>query len=131
MERKELMIGDWVYIKEYPMRQEAKKMRAEHYQRSLCEFEPIPLTEWILKANGAYAANDRRSVIIDCFCYGVKDEVLLAKYNGAYELSVLTCVDSTGEPNEVYDLPCVKYVHELQHALRLCGLNEIADNFKV
>ena len=23
------------------------------------------------------------------------------------------------------------YVHELQHALRLCGLNELADNFKV
>lgn len=24
-----------------------------------------------------------------------------------------------------------KYVHELQHALRLCGLNELANNFKV
>lgn len=25
----------------------------------------------------------------------------------------------------------LQYVHELQHALRLCGLNELADNFKV
>ena len=25
----------------------------------------------------------------------------------------------------------VFYVHELQHALRLCGLNELADNFKI
>lgn len=25
----------------------------------------------------------------------------------------------------------IYYVHELQHALRLCGLNELADNFKV
>ena len=25
----------------------------------------------------------------------------------------------------------LQYVHELQHALRLCGLNEIADNFKI
>ena len=25
----------------------------------------------------------------------------------------------------------VKYVHELQHALRLCGLNELANNFKI
>lgn len=25
----------------------------------------------------------------------------------------------------------VSFVHELQHALRLCGLNELADNFKV
>ena len=23
------------------------------------------------------------------------------------------------------------YFHELQHALRLCGLNELADNFKI
>lgn len=23
------------------------------------------------------------------------------------------------------------YIHQLQHALRLCGLNELADNFKV
>ena len=27
-------------------------------------------------------------------------------------------------------LPC-KYVHQLQHALRLCGLDELADKFKV
>lgn len=25
----------------------------------------------------------------------------------------------------------INYVHQLQHALRLCGLNELADNFKV
>jgi len=25
----------------------------------------------------------------------------------------------------------IKYVHELQHALRLCGLAELADNFKI
>ena len=25
----------------------------------------------------------------------------------------------------------LQYVHELQHALRLCGLNELADNFKI
>jgi len=25
----------------------------------------------------------------------------------------------------------VNYVHQLQHALRLCGLNELANNFKL
>lgn len=25
----------------------------------------------------------------------------------------------------------IRYVHELQHALRLCGLDKIADNFKI
>lgn len=29
-----------------------------------------------------------------------------------------------------YTFPAPTSVHELQHALRLCGLNEIADNFK-
>ena len=31
----------------------------------------------------------------------------------------------------VFKTECIFYVHELQHALRLCGLNELADNFKV
>ena len=39
--------------------------------------------------------------------------------------------------SEGYTLECgiylltIRYVHELQHALRLCGLHELADNFKV
>lgn len=32
--------------------------------------------------------------------------------------------------NKMYNLSCpIKYVHELQHALRLCGLSELADKF--
>jgi len=31
----------------------------------------------------------------------------------------------------MYHSPMLHYVHELQQALRLCGLNELADNFKV
>lgn len=31
----------------------------------------------------------------------------------------------------MYHSPMLHYVHELQHALRLCGLTELADNFKV
>lgn len=25
----------------------------------------------------------------------------------------------------------IKYIHDMQHALRLCGLNKLADNFKI
>ena len=32
--------------------------------------------------------------------------------------------------NGYYMCDC-KYAHTLQHALRLCGLNELADNFKI
>ena len=31
---------------------------------------------------------------------------------------------------EIKEFQC-KYVHQYQHLLRLCGLNELADNFKV
>lgn len=32
--------------------------------------------------------------------------------------------------NKMYNISCpIKYVHELQHALRLCGLSELADKF--
>lgn len=31
----------------------------------------------------------------------------------------------------VFKTECIFYVHELQRALRLCGLKELADNFKV
>ena len=31
----------------------------------------------------------------------------------------------------MYHSPMLHYVHELQHALRLCGLNDLADNLKL
>lgn len=34
--------------------------------------------------------------------------------------------------NNMYNISCpIRYVHELQHALRLCGLDELANNLKV
>lgn len=50
---------------------------------------------------------------------------------------------ATGKQNRetaVYSFDCdqyerlifvASYIHELQHALRLCGLNDLADNFKI
>lgn len=139
MEAKELMIGDWVYS----AYSAPEKWQPRQWNITYCEgnfiglanpgtsCKPIPLTKEILKANGAYDADDGCSVAIDCYFNVLKDVVLLAEYKGSFELSVLTCVDATGEANEVYDLPQVKYVHQLQHALRLCGLQDLADNFKI
>ena len=34
--------------------------------------------------------------------------------------------------NKMYNISCpIKYAHELQHALRLCALSELAENLKV
>lgn len=107
MEAKELMIGDWVYIKDYPMRQQAKKMSAEYYQRSLCEFEPIPLTEEMLKANG------------------FDKEGLTYEFYDGYNFFL------DGKNGVCVHVGPIWFVHELQHSLRLCGLNDMADKFKI
>lgn len=72
--------------------------------------KPIPLTKEILEANGI-------------------------KFQ--YRFPWWQYADPFGNPeqyevhiNEVTTV-IVDYVHQLQHALRLCGLRELADNFKV
>ena len=70
--------------------------------------KPIPLTAEILEKNGFYETKlrywiDSRKKPISYHAYGNSTEVF-------------------GD---------ALYVHELQHALRLCGLTDLADNFKV
>ena len=115
MKAKELMIGDWVLGKhKKPLKVENINDNDKCINEVYCQgdivdeinetdIEPIPLTEEILKAN------EHKWIGISKF----------------------------GFPNIVIDTPkCYilkdfSYVHELQHALRLCGLNELADNFKM
>lgn len=79
--------------------------------------KPIPLTEEILKINGFEILHTNTSSLVEYNGY-----VILTKNQGdsAYYFA------SYGH----YKI-CIMYVHQLQHALRLCGLNELADNFKV
>ena len=72
---------------------------------------PIPLTTEILEKNGWWYE------IEDMWLH---DEVdfCIEKWNGKFQC---------------YDINQIKLdsVHRLQQILRLCGLNELADNFKV
>ena len=52
LNKEDLMIGDWVMIKDYPMDFQTEKMTANHFVRSLCEFEAIPLNRDFLLNNG-------------------------------------------------------------------------------
>ena len=52
LNKEDLMIGDWVMIKDYPMIAEARQMTPDHFVRSLCEFEGIPITREFLMKNG-------------------------------------------------------------------------------
>ena len=80
-----------------------------------CQPQPIPLTTEILEKNGW-----ARTGIF--FTEKRIDENTHLSWSDTYG-SVLY-------QDDYYMCDC-KYVHNLQHALRLCGFNELANNFKV
>lgn len=94
---------------------------------------PIPLTHEILIKNG-FEANDksiwRIEVGVRCsyskkfgedfMCYSVDIEEM--EEGGWFDFGIDHCL---------WQGVAINYVHELQQALRLAGLKEIADNFKI
>lgn len=127
MKVNELMIGDWVRIKGHldydKVREIAIDENLKEYISFACsatlfrayEFEPIPLTEEILKANGFIHKE-------------TMEEWWHEEYVPAWGMRM-----SDFELTDEFEFGRAKitYVHELQHALRLCGLSELADNFKI
>ena len=102
--------------------------------------EPIPLTPEILEKNGFspdtfLTAEWERKVYFKEFPGCVVEPADSGKYIFG-TTKYWSKKYSDGSPIDwgtMYDsrICNLQYVHELQHALRLCGLNEIADNFKV
>ena len=119
----EIMVGDWVYIKDYPMRKEAKQVVPEHFVRSLVEFEPIPLTSEILLNNGFeergfgeyYYFDDEELIrVVLRICeeyYMTTDNTWSAQANNI-EYESIGSIELT-------------YVHELQHFFKSCKLDII------
>lgn len=136
MKAKELNIGDWVIN---PVHKDTVKIDGIYFDKELfclvatdgrfpqAYFEPIPITEEILKANGfkkldltignyALKLEEKEKYDIHTILWG-------GVFNGRMEFKVI------GE--YIHIDKKIRYVHELQHALRLCGLNDLADCFKV
>ena len=81
--------------------------------------QPIPITPRILEKNGFIKVNPQR------YDYGSPDTDCYVKVN----LKKNTIhVNGRNANSNLYSH---SFIHELQRALRLCGLNELADNFKV
>lgn len=83
------------------------------------KIEGIPITPEILENNGFIKVNSQR------YDYGYPDTDCYVKVNPKKNM-----IHVNGR-NANSNLYSHSFVHELQHALRLCGLDELADNFKV
>jgi len=129
----ELIIGGWYLLNGKPINVEGycrgNIIYDGGYECNLNELERIPLTEDILKANG-FDAKD-----VDTTCFYSKEVgiylIVFHSENGCPILTIEDVVDLEDEHNviqlkdEIYD------VHELQRALRCCGLWYFADTFKI
>lgn len=131
MEAKELMIGDWVECDTLYPRQVQITMQDLLWISQGKVANPIPLTPEILKLNGfvynglhytkVYKAFRHVLVIIDADL-----SIIEINFIDAYGTDDEECVYAS-----LIELDKKMSVHEVQHALRLCGLNDLADNFKV
>ena len=123
---RDLMIGDWIFNQNgFPMQivavDEDNAYACEGNEKGPWIFgddegykpEPIMLTSEILKKNGWKHSNRLMITRIDDNDFYWSEELGGILYKNQY--NICDC----------------KYVHNLQHALRLCGLNKLADNFKV
>lgn len=147
---RDLMVGDWITNRNgFPMQitnvgEDYAYATWEDNEGDPWEFddkddrpEPIPLTPEILEKNGFYDRNAqgyyaqwyyKRFGSYVCFDIAISlvyREIEVSKVCGAgTDCEEVEYGSSIVFGNDI----CV---HTLQHALRLCGLNEIADNFKV
>ena len=149
MKCKELQIFDWVQDKHgFPMQitnvgDDYAYATFEGNEGDPWEFndkddqpEGIPLTKEMLDANGFRYEKDYgqfyRSIIGSyytelnmCAC------VEWREYSEGRSIVYIDCMKLTDSKESSVTMRTEFYVHTLQHALRLVGLSEIADNFKV
>ena len=153
MKTTDLMVGDWVLINDAPHKIQAiDSIDAEiladddlyYVGEDRChsedKIEGIPITPEILKKNDWYwgFTSDEKN-FKSCVMGAFEPHWVYDKDAG--EISLYFDKDTDGGALRIADQRFNRrldffwcdtlYVHELQHALRICGLNELADNFKV
>ena len=116
MKANELMIGDKVVVKvlsHIPGTYVLHTWTANDYSRDI-QVKPILLTPEILEKNGW------------------KETAYWHEYQDGENIIQCRLSDMRGVINEIEinHFKC-EYVHQYQHLLRLCGLDALADNFKL
>lgn len=132
MKANELMIGDWVWYDNQPHQIRQLGVFGENRDGdsypAVCvgkpngiglmlernEIDPIPLTPKILEKNGFTLKEEEKGM------YGVAIAPYYTRDDVPFE------VFCDGEPFAIWfkDPVNIKYVHQLQHAIRLCGIEK-------
>lgn len=112
MKSNELMIGDWYYWeaegKMYPYQVTAE----DFIKGDIPNFQPIPLTEEILEKNGFLVDSNEIFYLKENLKFGLKKDI-------DYGYWFINRADNYKECICACD-----FVHELQHALKLCGIEK-------
>ena len=94
--------------------------------------QPIPLTPEILEKNGWVQCKYETCESLYEYKGLHLRHTMIKRSNGRWVANVDGIVEKFPDECTHSSLRInVFYVHELQHALRLCGLNELANNFKI
>ena len=142
MKPNELMINDWVCCDDEPCRiwmidWQYSLVRCHHNGREwTCgteEITPIELTEKILLDSG-FEILHNSSISMKCFATNGKIDafVYFTFYKrGEGKITLERIYLETERKTTTINTISIKFVHELQHILRVYGLNDIDNNIKV
>ena len=132
MKTSELQLGDWVSCLGDPVRVASLILKDKKHMSPLKniymykkkDIKPISLTADILIDNRFTEDTIGSGLILHIYNSENLYVLVNYRYNGECRNVEIS--------NNMYNISCpIKYVHELQHALRLCGLSELAENLKV
>lgn len=146
MKAKELMLGDWIVVHDHGWNSDGTEWNADVSAKitdigdgGICaenggdewlnmeygRIDPVPLTREILEKNGFYYCKRTGGCYLyTTISYGNWDaEVVLFDVNSEYRNNQLH-IGSPDDSDTFLHLMECNYVHELQHALRLCGIEK-------
>lgn len=137
MTKEELMIGDWVLVLGIPMRiAELGTVMAvfldeneEESYNSYAIIEPVPITKEIVEKNG-FSRHPDYDYSDEVYRLFVGEEDDGDDYLKFYSIEICPKNSRIRIHRYIYPIPdtefmgTIRYVHELQHALRLCGIEK-------
>lgn len=133
MNATDLMVGDWVTLfDKYPAKVEAigdtevylLDDDGVHWHVGYEHIKPIPLTAEILEKNGfSFCTRDGGYYLYATMSCGFDVEVILFDVVNKYASIQLHIGDTDDTATYIHLMEC-NYIHQLQHALKLVGIDK-------